>query len=95
LVATTSIAALGPVKRAAGQRSRRVAAAFANWLQRWRGAKLGTNPQAWLPPPTRGNPVSAPEGEGTFAGLDETGALRLKLAGGGIRLVHAGDVFLL
>jgi BirA family biotin operon repressor/biotin-[acetyl-CoA-carboxylase] ligase len=29
-----------------------------------------------------------------FDGLDETGALRLRLADGAIRVVHAGDVFL-
>jgi BirA family biotin operon repressor/biotin-[acetyl-CoA-carboxylase] ligase len=41
------------------------------------------------PPPPRGGP------DGTFDGIDETGALRLRLADGGIRVVHAGDVFLI
>jgi BirA family biotin operon repressor/biotin-[acetyl-CoA-carboxylase] ligase len=52
--------------------------------------------QAWLaaahPVGTR---LSTPEGDGTFEGLDQSGALRLKLIDGTIRLVHAGDVFLL
>lgn len=31
---------------------------------------------------------------GTFDGLDATGACRLRLADGNVRLIHAGDVFL-
>ncbi len=32
--------------------------------------------------------------EGTFAGLDDTGALQLRLADGTMHVIHAGDVFL-
>jgi BirA family biotin operon repressor/biotin-[acetyl-CoA-carboxylase] ligase len=35
------------------------------------------------------------DARGTFEGLDETGALRLRLEDGGLRIIHAGDVFLL
>jgi hypothetical protein len=34
-------------------------------------------------------------GRGLFEGLDETGALRLRLADGQSRVIHAGDVFLI
>ena len=48
------------------------------------------------PPPTRSaRALVTPEGEGLFDGLDETGALRLRLADGALRVIHAGDVFLL
>ena len=42
-----------------------------------------------------GTALATPEGEGLFEGLDDTGALRLRLADGGLRVIHAGDVFLL
>jgi BirA family biotin operon repressor/biotin-[acetyl-CoA-carboxylase] ligase len=32
--------------------------------------------------------------EGVFDGLDEGGALRLRLADGSSQVIHAGDVFL-
>ncbi|MGZ8998499.1 MAG: hypothetical protein ACXW2T_06550 [Allosphingosinicella sp.] len=31
---------------------------------------------------------------GLFDGLDESGALRLRLADGSLHVIHAGDVFL-
>jgi BirA family biotin operon repressor/biotin-[acetyl-CoA-carboxylase] ligase len=93
---TTSIAALTGSAPAPPEVADQLASAFARWLHRWRGEGLEPIRHAWLaaahPIGTR---LSAPEGEGTFAGLDDTGALRLKLGDGGIRLVHAGDVFLL
>lgn len=69
---------------------------FAHWLACWRGGGLEPVRTAWLAaahPP--GTVLATPEGEGTFAGLDGSGALRLKLASGDIRLIHAGDVFLI
>lgn len=74
----------------------RLATCLATWLARWRTEGLMPARAAWLaaahPIGTR---LSTPEGEGAFDGLDENGALRLKLPAGAIRLVHAGDVFLL
>jgi BirA family biotin operon repressor/biotin-[acetyl-CoA-carboxylase] ligase len=78
-----------------------LAASFAHWLTRWRGEGLGTILRHWL---DRAHPPGTaltirPPGEdpidGLFDGLDEDGALRLRLAGGEIRTMHAGDVFLL
>jgi len=69
---------------------------FAGWLSRWRGDGLAAIRAAWLSaahPP--GTPLSTSEGEGLFDGLDENGALRLRLADGSVRVIHAGDVFLL
>jgi BirA family transcriptional regulator, biotin operon repressor / biotin---[acetyl-CoA-carboxylase] ligase len=42
-----------------------------------------------------GSALSTSEGEGLFEGLDESGALRLRLADGTLRVIHAGDVFLI
>jgi BirA family biotin operon repressor/biotin-[acetyl-CoA-carboxylase] ligase len=92
----TSIAALTGSSPAPADVADQLASAFAAWLSRWRQDGLEPIRQAWL---TAAHPLgtrlSTPEGEGTFAGLDVTGALRLELPDGGIRLVHAGDVFLL
>jgi BirA family biotin operon repressor/biotin-[acetyl-CoA-carboxylase] ligase len=52
--------------------------------------------QRWLDrahPP--GTALSSEGKEGLFEGLDESGALRLRLADGSLHLMHAGDVFLL
>jgi BirA family biotin operon repressor/biotin-[acetyl-CoA-carboxylase] ligase len=92
----TSIAALvgtapDPVLVAAG-----LADSFAQWLSRWRSDGLEPVRHAWLaaahPVGTR---LSTAEGEGAFDGLEPSGALRLRLVDGSLRLVHAGDVFLL
>jgi BirA family biotin operon repressor/biotin-[acetyl-CoA-carboxylase] ligase len=73
-----------------------LAAAFARWLGRWRGEGLLAIRRQWLAvahPP--GTALAAGGVEGLFDGLDEGGALRLRLADGATRLVHAGDVFLI
>ena len=46
-------------------------------------------------PSDLGTPLSTSGGEGLFDGLDEEGALRLRLADGTLRVIHAGDVFLI
>lgn len=73
-----------------------LAEAFARWLGRWRGEGLGPVCRRWL---ERAHPVGTPlvtsEGAGLFDGLDEYGALRLRLADGTSRVIHAGDVFLI
>jgi BirA family transcriptional regulator, biotin operon repressor / biotin---[acetyl-CoA-carboxylase] ligase len=74
---------------------RRLAASFEIWLERWRTQGLAPVRAAWLAAAHPiGTPLVSGGTEGTFDGLDETGALRLKLADGAIRVVHAGDVFL-
>lgn len=73
-----------------------LADSFARWLVRWRGEGLARIRSHWL---EAAHPVGAAlttaAGEGLFDGLDETGALRLRLADGRVRVIHAGDVFLI
>jgi BirA family biotin operon repressor/biotin-[acetyl-CoA-carboxylase] ligase len=69
---------------------------FARHLAGWRRLGLGPIRNRWLAaahPP--GTALSTPAGDGLFEGLDETGALRLRLAEGTSRVIHAGDVFLI
>lgn len=75
---------------------RRLAATFAAWLARWRAQGLAPVRAAWLAAAHPiGAALTASGARGTFDGLDETGALRLRLEDGGLRIIHAGDVFLL
>src|SRR4051812_34154907 len=70
--------------------------AFARWLGRWRSEGVGPVRAAWLAAAHPiGSALSTSEGEGLFEGLDESGALRLRLADGTVRVIHAGDVFLI
>jgi BirA family biotin operon repressor/biotin-[acetyl-CoA-carboxylase] ligase len=78
-----------------------LAEAFARWLGIWRGQGLAPVRTRWL---ERAHPVGTaltarlPDGrwiDGLFGGLDQDGALILRLADGGTRVIHAGDVFLL
>jgi BirA family biotin operon repressor/biotin-[acetyl-CoA-carboxylase] ligase len=74
----------------------RLAAGFSAWLARWRAEGLAPVRAAWLAaahPP--GTALAAGDARGAFDGLDETGALRLRLADGSLRVIHAGDVFLI
>jgi BirA family biotin operon repressor/biotin-[acetyl-CoA-carboxylase] ligase len=75
-----------------------IAAAFARTLQAWRSK--ASLVEQWL---GRAHPLGAPltvhasPGEqvtGTFDGLEPNGALRLRLADGCLRVMHAGDVSL-
>ncbi len=74
----------------------RLAAAFGGWLARWHAQGLAPVRAAWL---AAAHPIGAALASGgvrgTFEGLDESGALRLRLEDGGLRVIHAGDVFLL
>lgn len=96
--ATVALAALGPVPDR-DLFATALAASFALELERWRSYGLGPLTRRWqvaAHPP--GTPLTvAPPGEnvlsGTFDGLTEDGALRLRLADGTLRAMHAGDVF--
>jgi BirA family biotin operon repressor/biotin-[acetyl-CoA-carboxylase] ligase len=66
------------------------------WLARWRSEGIAPVRAQWLAAAhPRGTALSTSEGEGLFDGLDEDGALRLRLADGTIRVIRAGDVFLI
>jgi len=78
-----------------------LAASFARWLGRWRDEGLAPIRESWLaaahPPGTALSTHTASGAwvEGMFDGLDESGALRLRLADGSAQVIHAGDVFLI
>jgi BirA family biotin operon repressor/biotin-[acetyl-CoA-carboxylase] ligase len=74
---------------------------FETWLSRWRGEGLPTIRSAWL---DRAHPIGTalsaalPDNnriEGLFDGLTSDCALRLRLADGATRVIHAGDIFLI
>ncbi|MGQ0659815.1 biotin--[acetyl-CoA-carboxylase] ligase [Sphingosinicella sp.] len=90
----TSLSALAGTAPAPAALLENLARNFSRWLVRWRQEDLARVRAAWLTAAhALGTVLSTPEGEGLFDGLDESGALRLRLADGSIRLVHAGDVF--
>jgi BirA family biotin operon repressor/biotin-[acetyl-CoA-carboxylase] ligase len=95
--ATSHLAALGP---APGRDAfaRALAASFDGELARWRQFGLEPLLARWLSAAhPLGSPLSvhASDGSrvtGTFDGLEPDGALRLRLADGARRVIHAGDV---
>jgi BirA family biotin operon repressor/biotin-[acetyl-CoA-carboxylase] ligase len=74
---------------------------LARWLGRWRGEGLAPIRTRWLAcahPPGSALAAHLPDGEtihGLFDGLDEAGALRLRLADGRVHVIHAADIFLI
>jgi BirA family transcriptional regulator, biotin operon repressor / biotin---[acetyl-CoA-carboxylase] ligase len=97
---TTSLAALTGSAPDPATFLEHLAEAFTRWLARWRGEGLGPVITQWR---ARAHPVgtalkaSLPDGgalEGLFDGLDNEGAIKLRLADGAVRAIHAGDVFL-
>ncbi len=78
-----------------------LADAFARWLVIWRQAGLPAIIRHWeAHAHPRGTALSAklPDGEelhGLYTGLEDDGALRLSLADGTIRAIHAADIFLI
>ena len=73
-----------------------LAESFARWLGRWRGEGLAPVRSSWLAAAHPiGTALSTGAGEGLFEGLDDMGALRLRLADGSSHVIHAGDVFLI
>ncbi|HEX8125520.1 MAG TPA: biotin--[acetyl-CoA-carboxylase] ligase [Allosphingosinicella sp.] len=78
-----------------------LASSFERWLERWRVEGLEPVRDRWL---ASAHPVGTalsthlPSGtrvDGVFDGLDECGALCLRLPDGTRQVIHAGDVFLL
>ena len=73
-----------------------LADSFARQLGDWRSLGLAPIRTRWLSVAhPLGTALSTSVGDGLFDGLDETGALRLRLADGATRVIHAGDVFLI
>lgn len=76
-----------------------LAEAFSRWLGRWRNEGLGAITRAWetsAHAPGTALIANLADGEslsGLFSGLDTDGALKLRLADGTTRAIHAGDVF--
>jgi BirA family biotin operon repressor/biotin-[acetyl-CoA-carboxylase] ligase len=69
---------------------------FERWVARWRTDGVSPIRSAWMSAAHPiGTALSTSAGEGLFDGLDDTGALRLRLADGETRVIHAGDVFLI
>jgi BirA family biotin operon repressor/biotin-[acetyl-CoA-carboxylase] ligase len=94
--AATSVRALAGATPDPGTFAEILAEIFARWLAGWRRAGHAPILAAWRAAAHPvGSPLSTPEGDGLFDGLDESGALRLRMADGGIHVIHAGDVFLL
>lgn len=73
-----------------------LADSFARWLSRWRGHGIVPIRDRWLlAAHPVGTALTTSGGDGLFDGLEETGALRLRLADGSTHVIHAGDVFLI
>ncbi|MEO6153366.1 MAG: biotin--[acetyl-CoA-carboxylase] ligase [Croceibacterium sp.] len=95
--ATDSLASHGPAP-ARDAFARQLADSFDRELARWREFGQGPILARWLAaahPVGTALTVHDPLGErvsGTFDGLDPTGALRLRLVDGSVRVIHAGDV---
>ncbi len=96
----TSLAALSGAAPDPGLFAEALADSFARWLARWRSEGVAAVRRAWLlAAHPVGTALTAQAGaeriDGLFDGLDETGALRLRLADGAVHVIHAGDVFLI
>ena len=97
--AASSLAAIGPAPDR-DSFARDLAVALERELARWRQFGLEPIIARWLAAAhPQGSPLSVhgPDGArlgGTFDGLAPDGALRLRLADGSSRVIHAGDVVL-
>jgi BirA family biotin operon repressor/biotin-[acetyl-CoA-carboxylase] ligase len=95
--ATDSLAGHGPTP-ARDAFAQALARIFDLELSRWREFGLGPILGRWLAAAHAvGTPLSVHDGsgeriDGAFAGLAPDGALRLRLADGDVRVIHAGDV---
>jgi len=92
----TSLSALADAAPGADIFLQRLAGTFARWLERWRTTGMAEICRRWLEAAHPiGTALVTHEGAGRFDGLDPGGALRLRLADGSMRTIHAGDVFLI
>ena len=97
---TTSLAALNGAAPEPGAFLLTLATAFEGRVAQWRGDGVSAILAAWRAvahPVGTALKVSLPGGgalSGLYDGLSDDGALRLRLADGNIRVIHAGDVFL-
>jgi BirA family transcriptional regulator, biotin operon repressor / biotin---[acetyl-CoA-carboxylase] ligase len=92
----TSLAALAGLAPEPAAFLEMLAEAFARWLVRWRADGVHAVRRQWLVAAhPAGAPLATSEGEGLFEGLTEEGALQLRVADGTLRVIHAGDVFLI
>ena len=97
----TSLAVCGAGNIGPGYFLETLAEIFARWLEIWRGQGLAPIRTYWLEhahPPGTALKANLPDGstlEGLFAGLDNDGALILRLAKGTSHAIHAGDIFLI
>lgn len=96
---TTNLAALG-IAVSVDVAIEALADAMAHWVGIWRSG-LPAIRAAWL---ARAHPIGTPLSvavpesgriDGAFAGLTDDCALRLRLPGGAVRVIHVGDVVIL
>lgn len=92
------IASLTGVQHDAAQLLETLASGFASWRQRWQNSGFVAIKTAWLAASHGlGQQLVARLGnetiEGMFAGLEDDGALLLRLESGQMRSIHAGEVF--
>jgi BirA family transcriptional regulator, biotin operon repressor / biotin---[acetyl-CoA-carboxylase] ligase len=97
---TTNVAALSGAAPDPHDFLETLADGIARWLARWRGEGVGIVVNRWqnlAHPIGTALSIVLPDGEkleGLYQGLDREGALKLRLAHGTVRAIHAGDVFL-
>lgn len=97
----TSLAKLGVALPGPETFLHELARAFSHWLAIWRREGFAPVRARWIARAHLiGTPLAADIGdgqrtEGLFDGLDEMGALRLRLANGTHRVIQAGDIFLI
>lgn len=97
----TSMAASGAGEVDPGYFLETLADTFARWLAIWRGEGMMPVRAQWLKyahPQGTALKANLPDGnsvEGLFAGLDQDGALILRLANGTSHVIHAADIFLI
>jgi BirA family transcriptional regulator, biotin operon repressor / biotin---[acetyl-CoA-carboxylase] ligase len=98
--AATSLAGLGVTPPDAHAVVETLSAVFGRWVEQWREEGLATIRTRWLDlahPVGTALVANLADGEtvaGVFGGLSDDCALRLHLADGSVRVIHAGDVFL-
>jgi BirA family biotin operon repressor/biotin-[acetyl-CoA-carboxylase] ligase len=97
-VPAISAAALGAMPPAPHDALTQLAGSFAKWYDIWRAQGFAPVRDAWLARAAKlGSRVTArlatKDVSGVFEGIDETGALILRVGAGRTRLIAAGDVF--